>query len=209
VERETTGATVNPGGRHAGLFDLRELSGAWWLFAVRGVLALIFGALALVHPLAVLAAMVLLFGAWAFVDGVSALVLAFGGMRSWQLVLSGLIGVAAGVITFFRPGITALGLFITVSAWAIARGVVEIVLAIKLRKQIQGETWLILGGISSIAFGVLLFLMPVAGVLALGWLVGFYALLFGVLMIGLAMRLRRVAEKREVPPMATPTPVMP
>ena len=161
---------------------------SWWLLVLRGVLALFFGILALVHPFAALAALVILFGVWAFVDGVSALALFFGGWRSWQLVLVGLIGIAAAVITFFRPGITALGLYGAVAGWAIARGILEIAIAFKLRRHIAGELWLIFGGLASLLFGGLMIVLPMAGVLVLAWVIGVYAIVFGGIMIALGMR---------------------
>jgi uncharacterized membrane protein HdeD (DUF308 family) len=183
------------------------LVGNWWLFALRGVLAVIFGVLALVQPLAALAALVLVFGVWAFIDGINALALAVTGWRSWQLVLGGLVGIAVGLFTFFRPGITALGLYAAVAAWSIARGILEIAVAVELRKHVRGELWLVAAGIASILFGVLMIVLPVAGVLALAWLIGIYALMFGVLMIALALRLRQhgQAPRREERPLAPPT----
>jgi uncharacterized membrane protein HdeD (DUF308 family) len=183
--------TVLGGG---GAFALRAagaLAANWWLFALRGLLAVVFGVLTLAQPLAALAAFVLLFGVWAFIDGIDALALAVSGWRSWQLVLVGLVGVGAGVFTFFRPGITAIGLYAAVAGWSIARGILEIGLAIELRKQVRGELWLVFGGIASILFGVLLIALPLAGLLALAWLIGVYALSFGFIMIGLSLRLRR------------------
>ncbi len=167
---------------------------SWWLLVIRGLLALLFGILALAHPLAALAALVIVFGVWAFVDGVSALALFLGGWRSWQLFIVGLIGIGVGVITFFRPGATAFGLYAAVAAWAIARGILELAVAIRLRRQIEGELWLILGGISSLVFGVLMIVLPMAGVLALAWLLGIYAIVFGALMIALGVRVHRVVR---------------
>ena len=122
------------------LAPVSALAAHWWLFAVRGVLAIIFGVLTLVQPVAALAALVLVFGVWAIIDGINALALALSGWRSWQLVLAGLVGVGVGVFTFFRPDITAFGLYAAVAAWSIARGVLEIVVAIELRKRIKGES---------------------------------------------------------------------
>jgi uncharacterized membrane protein HdeD (DUF308 family) len=168
----------------------------WWLFLIRGLLAIVFGVLAMMQPLAALAALVLVFGVWALIDGVHALALAISGeARSWPMALAGLAGVGIGIFTFYRPGITALGLYAAVAAWSIAHGVFEIVVAIDLRKTIQGEVWLILGGIASIIFGVLLIVLPTSGVLALGWLIGLYALVFGAIMLALAFRLRDVHSK--------------
>jgi uncharacterized membrane protein HdeD (DUF308 family) len=184
--------------------DIRPIARAvvehWWLFGVRGLLAIAFGVLTLFAPRLAIAALVLFFGAWALVDGISALVMAFSGRhRSWQLLVMGLLGIAAGVLTFMRPDLTAVGLYALIAAWSIARGIVEIAFAVALRREIRGEGWLIVAGLFSILFGVLLIALPVAGVLAVLWLISFYALLFGGLLIGLALRMRalrnRVADR--------------
>jgi uncharacterized membrane protein HdeD (DUF308 family) len=185
-----------------GLRHLASVAGPlvrhWWLLLLRGLLAILFGVLALAQPYAALAAVVLVFGVWAFVDGVAAIALAIAGQRSWHMLVVGLIGIAAGVLTFARPGITALALYAIVSAWAIARGTLEIALAIRLRREVSGEVWLVLGGIASIAFGVLLVALPAAGVLTVAWLIGLYALFIGVITVALSFRLRSlsVAERR-------------
>ena len=186
----------------------KALAEGWWLFGLRGLLAIGFGILALAEPLAALGAFVLLFGVWAFVDGVDALVLAARGWRSWQVVILGLIGVSVGVFTFFRPGITAFGLYAAVAAWAIARGMLELAMAIELRREIKGDVWLIVGGIASVLFGVLMILLPWVGVLALAWLIGVYALLFGAIMCALSLRLRRLSHEapRPAAPLHAPTP---
>jgi uncharacterized membrane protein HdeD (DUF308 family) len=173
----------------------------WWVFVVRGVLAMVFGVIALWHPLAALMAIVLVFGLWALVDGISALALGFGRNRSWQFAVVGLLGIAVAALTFFWPGITALALYAAVAVWAIFRGIAEIVLAVQVRRVIEGEAWLILAGIASVAFGVLLIALPSAGVRALGWLIGIYALAYGIFMCALAARLRRL---RAPTPMAPP-----
>jgi uncharacterized membrane protein HdeD (DUF308 family) len=175
---------------------LGSLTSNWWLFALRGVLAIVFGVLALIQPLAALAALVLVFGVWAFIDGINALALAISGWRSWQLVLGGLVGIAVGLLTFFRPGITAIALYAMIAAWSIARGILEIVLAIELRKAIEGELWLVMAGIASIVFGVLMIWLPAGGVLALAWLIGVYALVFGGLQLALGFRLHRVLTRQ-------------
>jgi uncharacterized membrane protein HdeD (DUF308 family) len=191
--RELVGLIAGPGvAGWLAASGANALIGNWWLFLLRGVLALIFGVLTLVQPLAALVALVLVFGVWAFIDGISALTLAISGWRSWQLVVVGLIGIAVGLFTFFRPGLTAVGLYAAVAAWSIARGILEIAVAIELRRTIKGEVWLVLGGIFSILFGVLMILLPVAGLLALAWLIGAYALIFGGIMCVLAYRLHRL-----------------
>jgi uncharacterized membrane protein HdeD (DUF308 family) len=180
----------------------RFFVGSWWLVLLRGILAVLFGVLALAHPLAAMVAIVALFGVWAFIDGATALALVISGWHSWRLAVAGLAGIAVALLTLFRPGLTAVGLYAAVAFWAIARGLLEITVAIELRHQIKGELWLILGAVSSLIFGVLMIAMPLAGVLALAWIVGVYALVFGLLMIGLSFRLHRLA--RPAAPIATP-----
>lgn len=176
---------------------------SWWLLVLRGVLAILFGAFALSHPLGALAALLLVFGVWAFVDGVSALGLFFAGWRAWPLVVIGLLGIAVAVLTLLRPGITAVALYAAVAAWAIARGLLEIAIAVALRRQIAGELWMILAGLSSIVFGVLLVALPAAGMLALVWLIGVYAIVFGIFTIALGVRLHGL-ERPTTPRYGTP-----
>ncbi|TMJ14656.1 MAG: hypothetical protein E6H02_02940, partial [Bacillati bacterium ANGP1] len=116
----------------------------------------------------------------------------------WPLVLIGLLGIAAGVVTLRWPGITALALLLVVAYWSIFRGILEIVGAVRLRNLIQGEGWLIFGGIASIAFGVLLVINPGSGLLAVVWLVGLYAVIFGIAQIMLGLRLRSLAGESPV-----------
>jgi len=144
-------------------------------------------------PLATLSALVLLWGAFALVDGIFAIVV---GARSrwWSVLVFGAVGVLAGLVTLFLPGITALALLIVVGAWAIARGVFEIVAAIRLRRELTGEWILIVSGIASIGLGALMMLFPGAGALALVWLIGLQALVAGVLMVALAFRLRGLTQ---------------
>jgi uncharacterized membrane protein HdeD (DUF308 family) len=171
----------------------------WWVLLVRGLLAVLFAVVAFEWPGPTLVALVLLYGAYALVDGITALwVGAFAG-AGW-LVLSGALGLAVGISTFIYPGITAVALFYLIAAWAITRGIFEIMAAMKLRKEISGEWALILGGIFSIAFGMLLMAYPVAGVLALVWLIGVYSLMFGAAMIFLAFRLRGLSRNLEIHP---------
>jgi len=166
----------------------------WWLLALRGLVAVLFGVLAFVWPGATLITLVWLFGAFALVNGLLSLILAAkapkGYPRIGSLILGGLLGILAGLLTFVMPGITALGLLMLIAAWAIVTGIMEVVAAIRLRKIIANEWLLILAGIASIAFGVILFLRPAAGALALIWWIGAWALVFGILLIVLAFRMR-------------------
>ncbi len=177
-----------------GLLILRAVARHWWILALRGLLAVIFGGLALLWPGPTLAALVLFFGAFALVDGVLALVV---GARSrwWGVVLLGLLGIAAGVLTFMRPGITALALLYLIAGWAIVRGVFEIVGAIQLRRELENEGLLVLAGLASIAFGVLIFLFPGAGALSVVWLIGAFAIWVGILMLFLAFRLKKLPDR--------------
>jgi len=176
-------------------FDAATLARNWWAIALRGVAGIIFGILAFVMPGMTLAVLVLLFGAYALVDGIFDIIASLSGHSGpqswWMLLLEGLVGVAAGLVTFFMPGLTALTLVYVISAWAIITGVLEIVAAVRLRKVITNEWWLALGGVLSIVFGAFIAAAPGAGALALVFWIGAYALIFGVLLVGLGFRLRR------------------
>jgi|SRR3989442_7875057 len=166
----------------------------WWALALRGLVAILFGLIAFLNPRVTLAALVLLFGAYAVVDGIFAII---AGIRAaerherwWPFAIEGLAGLVAGVITFVVPLATALALLYLVSFWATFTGIVRIIAAIRLRKEIQGEWMLILNGVLTVIFGVLLVAVPGAGLVTLVWLIGAYALVIGVVLLGLAFRLR-------------------
>ena len=172
---------------------LRLLAKNWWMLVLRGILAIIFGILALVWPTPTLRVLVLFFGVYALVDGLFTLISALGTRRDvpwWWVLLEGIFGIAAGVATFVWPNITALVLLILIAAWAVITGLFEILAAIELRKKIEGEGWLILGGVLSIIFGVVLFLQPGSGALAVIWLIGAYTIIFGIFLIAMGFRLR-------------------
>jgi uncharacterized membrane protein HdeD (DUF308 family) len=163
----------------------------WWVYAVRGVAAILFGILALVWPGPTLAVLVLLFGAFALVDGISLLVaLARGDIlarrHAWATGLTGVLGIVFSVVTLLWPGITALTLLYLVAIWAIATGILQIFAAIEFRREIDGEFWVALGGLFSIVFGSLLVAFPGTGLLSLVWLLGFWAIVFGTSSLGLA-----------------------
>ena len=170
------------------------LSNQWGWVALRGVFALIFGVLALTRPGLTLSVLVIFWGAYALIDGVIALVAGFrmgdNGKPLWSLIFIGLLGIGAGVVTFFWPGVTALTLILIIGAWAIAIGIFQIVAAVRLRRYIRGEWLHALSGVLSIVFGLAVVWRPGAGAIALAWLIGWFAILFGVLLIAMAFRLR-------------------
>lgn len=194
--------------------NVSTLAARWWVLVVRGVAAILFGILAIVMPGISLFLLIILWGAYALVDGVLNLILAARRARagrSWGwLLFEGIVSVGAGVVTFAWPGITGLVLLFVIAVWAVLTGIARIVAAIGLRRQISGEWLLATSGVVSIAFGVLLMLYPASGALALVWMIGAYAIVFGVLLIGLGLRLnhwRRRAGEGPIPAASgTPTP---
>ena len=173
---------------------LGDLGRNWGWVALRGVVAVLFGIFAFVWPGKTLAAVVLVFGAFALADGILSLIAAFKvrdqGKPFWSLVIVGLLGIAAGAATFFWPGMTALVLVTFIGAWALVMGIFEIVAAIRLRKEIEGEWLMGLSGLLSVLFGLFVLFQPGAGALALIWVIGGYALFFGCLLIVLAFKLK-------------------
>jgi uncharacterized membrane protein HdeD (DUF308 family) len=189
---------------------LDALTERWWVPVIRGLVAIIFGVLALTAPSLGLLALVIMWGAYAITDGVFNLALATRASRagdSWGwLVFEGIISIAAGVLTFVYPGMTAFALLYIIGAWAIVTGIAEIAAAVKLRRVMTGEWMLALTGVLSILFGVLCFAYPGSGALAVVWLIATYAIVFGVLLIGLGVKLHRVRRdgQRAFPTGGTP-----
>jgi len=196
--------------------DMRDdiTSHDWWLLLLRGVAGILLGFAALLVPGLTFAALVLAFGAYAFADGILALVSAFrrgAPVRPrWAQALEGVLGIVAAAVTVFWPGITALALLYVVASWSFVGGILELVAAVRLRKVIQGEWLLALSGVASIGLGVLLALFPGPGALALTLWIGGYALVFGVILVALSLRLRsalhdsRVRHVREADPLREP-----
>jgi uncharacterized membrane protein HdeD (DUF308 family) len=175
---------------------VRALAENWWLLLLRGVASIIFGVLAFIWPGLTLVALIFLWGAYAIVDGGIALWAAISGRGAevaprWWLAIVGIVGLLAGLVAFASPGLTALVLLMFIACWAILIGAMEIWGAIQLRKEIEGEWWLILSGLLSIAFGILLIARPGSGALALVWLIGSFAILHGCMLLALAFRLRQ------------------
>jgi len=170
------------------------LSRSWWALLLRGACAIAFGVLTWTQPGISLAALVLLFGAYVLADGVLGVWTAIAGRKDHEhwfaLLLWGLVGIGVGFLTFQAPALTGLALLFYIAVWAIATGVLQIVAAIRLRKEIEGEWLLVLGGLASVVFGALLMARPGAGALALLWMIAAYAVIFGVIMVILAFKAR-------------------
>ncbi len=184
---------------------LTVLSKNWWLVALRGVVAVLFGILTLMNPGIALSSLVLLFGAYAIVDGVAAVwsSVTHRDQQGWWIhLLEGVVSVAAGVVTFVYPAITALILLYVVAIWAIMTGILEIWAAIQLRKEITGELWMGLSGLLSVIFGIILIVNPGPGLLTLLWIVSIYAIAFGVSLILLSLRVRGTTHKTPTHTMA-------
>ena len=184
------------GGPVGGRILLHSLAKNWWLLLLRGIAAVIFGVLAFAWPGLTLLTLILLYGAYAFSDGVIAIIAAIKGNAPgarWWLAIVGILGIVVGAVTFMVPGITALILLFTIGGWAVAIGVLQIIGAIRLRHEIDNEWLLVLSGVISVLFGIAVISRPAAGALGLVWLIGTYAVIAGVLYIGLALRLKKHA----------------
>lgn len=180
----------------AGAALLSALAENWWLLLLRGVAAVIFGVLAFMWPGLTLLTLIFLWGAFALVDGLLALWTAIAGKGGqmaprWWLAVVGVAGVIAGVMTFVWPGLTGLVLLLFIASWAIVTGVLQIWGAIRLRKEIEGEWLLVLSGLLSVVFGVILVAQPGAGALALVWVIGAFSILIGFIYIALSLRLKK------------------
>jgi uncharacterized membrane protein HdeD (DUF308 family) len=174
------------------------LARAWWAFLLRGILGIVFGVIVLLFPAIGLIAVLALFAAWAIIGGTMQLVTAWQGRQQknwWVGILEGLAGVAAGVIAIIWPDLTALALLFIIAFWAIVTGVLQIVLAIRMREQIRGELFLGLAGLIAVLFGLVLVINPGAGLLSVLWLVGIFAIAIGATFFLLGLRLRRVFDQ--------------
>ena len=171
------------------------LTRKWWVMALRGILAILFGIVALAYPGMTLVVLALVFGAYVFVDGIFAVVagIGHGGREAVWYVLEGILGIAVGVATFFFPAITAQAFVFLVGLWAILTGIFEVIAGFEL--PLAKDWLLVLAGIVSIIFGVLVFANPIGGALAVVWLIAVYALVFGVTLLVFGIRLHGVAKK--------------
>jgi uncharacterized membrane protein HdeD (DUF308 family) len=165
----------------------------WWVIAIRGFLGIAFGIIALLQPFAAILAFVLVFAAYAVVDGIFAIVAAVRAAREHErwglLVLAGIASIAAGALAVLWPGITVVAFALLLAAWSIVTGALTIGAAFRLNRQ-HGRGWLIFGGAVSVIYGILLAIAPIVGAVVLTWWIGAWALVFGVLLLVLAFRLR-------------------
>ena len=175
------------------------ISEVWWLLLLRGLVAILFGVLTWLQPGISLAALVLLFGAYSLADGILGVWAAITERKQhedwWVLLLWGFVGIGVGTLTFLVPGVTALALLFYIAIWAISSGVLQIVVAIHLRREIADEWLLLLAGLASIVFGLLLMLRPAAGALAVLWLISTYAVVFGALLVILSFKARSFGRR--------------
>jgi uncharacterized membrane protein HdeD (DUF308 family) len=204
---------------------LEILTRYWWAVVVRGIVAILFGLVAIAWPGITLIALVILFGVYAFVDGVFALGAAISGdrgvgwgtfgpslidgrsrvHRGW-LALEGGVGILAGIVAFAWPGVTTLALLWVIVVWALITGVLKIVTAVRLRRDMTGESLLLVSGALSVLLGILLAVWPASGALALVILIGIYALVFGIAQITLGVRLRRLHHEAQAARVRRPAP---
>ena len=186
----------------------RALSQNWWLVVLRGVLAILFGLSAFIWPGITWLTLIVLFGVYAIADGLIAIWTGFSRTREsprwWTFLVEGLLNIAAGVVALIWPDLATLVLIYLIAAWAVFTGILEIVAAIRLRNEITNEWFLALGGVLSIALGILLFLQPVAGSLAIIWMIAGYALVFGILLVILGIRLRSWRDPDTTIPLTSP-----
>jgi uncharacterized membrane protein HdeD (DUF308 family) len=175
------------------------LQKSWWMLALRGVAALLFGILAILWPNITLLVLVALFAAYAFITAGASVYAAIQNRKTdkgwWMVLLLGLFAFAAGVLAVIYPAVTALVLVLLMGANALVTGVLDIAIAVRLRKTISNEWLLILAGIVSVVFGILVMVFPGAGALAMVWIVSFYAVFTGVLLLALALRMRSELPK--------------
>lgn len=167
----------------------------WWIFLLRGLFAIVLGIVALLMPGVTFTTLILFLGAYMFIDGIFSVVAAISARKSsdvWGWMLTGgILSILIGIITFRNPFATGAALIYLIAFWAIAIGLLEIIIAIRLRKDIKGEGWYILAGILGVAFGILLLLNPIAGAITITFIFGFYTLILGFVLLSLALRLRK------------------
>ncbi len=177
---------------------LVELARKWWVLLLNGICAIVFGLIAFTHPGITLVTLAILYGIYCFADGITMLVVSINRGRrgeSWgQMLFRGIISILVGCVALFWPAMTAIALLFVIAAWAIVRGIMEIFGAIRLRKVISNEWLLVLGGIISVLFGLLLIAHPGSGALSVVWIIGAFALIHGILLIALSFKLHKLGR---------------
>ncbi|HSB06226.1 MAG TPA: HdeD family acid-resistance protein [Thermodesulfobacteriota bacterium] len=182
---------------------IRAISKYWWTFTLRGVIAIAFGLAAVLWPTLTLGVMVLLFGLFALFEGGLTIVTSFkkgeekGG---WTLLLEGLVGLLVCVIVLLGssigsmlwPRVAAVMLVYYIAGWAILAGLFKIITAFRIRREVKGEWMLGLSGLISILVGLILILRPGAGVLAVAWLIGIFAIILGIFQLLLGLKFRKI-----------------
>jgi uncharacterized membrane protein HdeD (DUF308 family) len=189
------GPTAPRGASALRAYTLAESAAShWWVLALRGLAAVLFGFAAIAWPGVTLTVLVMLYGVFSLADGILALV---AGIRArWNgLLLAGILGVVVGLAALLWPGITALALLFLIAAWALLTGALQLVAAMQLRRAVAGEWLLGRAGAAAIAIGILLVFNPQAGALSVLWLIGAFAIAYGVVLLGLAFRLRSLPSR--------------
>jgi uncharacterized membrane protein HdeD (DUF308 family) len=187
--------------------DLSDLPAAmarhWWIFALRGVLAILFGILAFAWPGITIAALLALFAAYMLLDGIFAIGAALRAHRSresfWPLLLEGIADIAAAAIAVMWPGVTLFALIYLAAAWALISGILLLIGAIRMPSGTSGRGLLGLNGAFSAIWGIAVALFPIAGLLVMTWWLGAYAVFFGVLLLVAAVRLNRLYHREHAP----------
>ncbi len=171
----------------------------WWMFLLRGILALIFGLLALFQPASTMLVVVWVFGIFMLVDGIIAVISAFTSNAKsehwWFIIIGGILGIILGILTLYNPLAMGIAWVYLIAIWAIGTGIFMLITGIRLRKEIEGEVWMIIGGILSVIFGLLVLFNPASGAIAIGIIVGIYAVVFGIMFIALSIRMKKYGDE--------------
>jgi uncharacterized membrane protein HdeD (DUF308 family) len=181
-----------------------RITSHWWVPLLRGIVAVIFGVVILLYPISSVSVLVVLFGAFMFVDGILNIVTALRFAHPdtghwWAILVQGIVGIAIGLITFFLPGLTAVTLGFLVGIWAIITGVLEVVAAFRLRRDVPNEIFLVIAGVLSFIVGIWLVAFPIAALIALVYLLAIYAIVGGIALTVLAFRLRSHSARGAAP----------
>ena len=179
------------------MFTTHRFAESWQMVVLRGLAAIVFGILTLVIPGITVFALVILFAAYALTDGIFVLAAVIRGRshaRRGAMIIQGVLGIVAGLVTVLWPGITAIALLVLIAAWAILTGIAEIFAAVTLRNEIQDEWLIMLSGALSVLFGILVLLKPAAGALAIVTIIAVYAILSGGVVVWLGLKARRTAR---------------